>query len=214
MSNLTKRIITSIFLIFLLYIAFKSIYILFILLLLIFYESFYEFSFLLKKIYFYNKVIQYLSTFLILIFLFILNLTVWLIFLLDISNYKELFFLILAACVSSDIGGYVLGKVFKGKKLTRISPNKTYSGLFGSYLFSLLTVIVVFQNIYELNFLIFLTLIISTISQIGDLIISYLKRKAKFKDTGNLLPGHGGLLDRIDGLIFALPIGLLLFITL
>ena len=124
------------------------------------------------------------------------------------------FLLIIIVCIFTDIGGYVFGKTFKGPKLTKISPNKTYAGVIGGFLFS-----VVFSLIYikyfmtyqmeiisEDQFLILsLILFISLVSQIGDLIISYFKRKAKLKDTGKILPGHGGLLDRIDGVIFVLP---------
>ena len=146
-------------------------------------------------------------------------------------NYLELavglnaFLFIILICIFTDIGGYVFGKVLKGPKLTKISPNKTYSGLLGSFIFPVI-VSLIYNKYYtltgtyfssklpgvnfELNFLFFI-LFISMISQLGDLIISFFKRKAKVKDTGNLLPGHGGLLDRIDGLIFVIPI---LYLTL
>jgi len=149
----------------------------------------------------------------------------------QLRNYLELivglnaFLFIILICIFTDIGGYVFGKVFKGPKLTKISPNKTYSGLLGSFIFPVI-VSLIYNKYYtltgtyfssklpgvnfELNFLFFI-LFISMISQLGDLIISFFKRKAKVKDTGNLLPGHGGLLDRIDGLIFVIPI---LYLTL
>ena len=122
------------------------------------------------------------------------------------------FLFIIIICIFTDIGGYVFGKTFKGPKLTRISPNKTYAGVIGSFLFSITAGLIfikyiddiVFKDIDQLPVL-FLILFISFISQIGDLIISYFKRKAKLKDTGKILPGHGGMLDRIDGLIFVLP---------
>ena len=119
---------------------------------------------------------------------------------------------IICICIFTDIGGYVFGKFFKGPKLTKISPNKTYAGVAGGFILSLIAGLIFlkiskdeFFNNYTLDFLIFV-LIISLISQIGDLIISYFKRKAKIKDTGKFLPGHGGFLDRIDGLIFVIPI--------
>ena len=111
--------------------------------------------------------------------------------------------------ISSDIGGIIFGKTFKGKKLTKISPNKTIIGSFGSFIFSLLMIPIFFNyfdNLQNLNIIV-LTLLISLTSQLGDLFISLLKRKAKVKDTGNILPGHGGFLDRIDGILFAIPVG-------
>ena len=115
-------------------------------------------------------------------------------------------------CVFTDLGGYFFGNFFKGPKLTKISPKKTYSGVLGSFLlpifFSYIFINYVnldYSRIRNLN-LISLVLIISFTSQLGDLIISYFKRIAKVKDTGKILPGHGGILDRIDGLIFVVPI--------
>tara|TARA_B100000989_G_scaffold230928_1_gene177752 strand:- start:40 stop:435 length:396 start_codon:yes stop_codon:yes gene_type:complete len=112
-------------------------------------------------------------------------------------------------CVNTDLGGYIFGKIFKGKKLTKISPNKTISGTIGSFICSLfaIPVFITDLNHINLNLLILITLVISFVSQLGDLFVSYLKRLAKVKDTGNILPGHGGILDRIDGIIFAVPIG-------
>jgi phosphatidate cytidylyltransferase len=116
----------------------------------------------------------------------------------------------LSISISTDIGGYCFGKFFKGKKLTKISPNKTYSGLIGSLLISVLVSFIFFRNLdLTINYLA-ITIILSIISQIGDLLISFLKRKAKIKDTGKFLPGHGGLLDRVDGILFAIPIGLII----
>ena len=122
-----------------------------------------------------------------------------------------IFFLIVSICISTDIGGFFFGKIFKGKKLTKISPNKTYSGLIGSYVLSLLTTTIFFKEYFELFDLIISTLVISTFSQLGDLTISYLKRKVKIKDTSNILPGHGGFLDRFDGFLLAMPIGYLVY---
>ena len=124
------------------------------------------------------------------------------------------FLFIIIICISTDIGGYIFGKTFKGPKLINISPNKTYAGVVGSFLFSLIAgftylkyLSIYYSNIIKMDqlFVLLYILFISFVSQIGDLIISYFKRKAKLKDTGKLLPGHGGLLDRIDGLIFVLP---------
>ena len=113
----------------------------------------------------------------------------------------------------SDIGGLIIGKKFKGKKLSKISPNKTVSGSIGSLIFSLILIPFFLKYIDSYNILtiILFTIIISISSQLGDLLISLLKRKAKVKNTSDLLPGHGGILDRIDGIIFAIPIGVFLF---
>ena len=136
------------------------------------------------------------------------------------ENIGLLFFLfIILICIFTDIGGYVFGKVLKGPKLTKISPNKTYSGVFGSFLISL-SAGLFFLQYTNTDFLendsskiLPAILFISLISQLGDLIISYFKRKAKLKNTGNILPGHGGLLDRIDGMIFVIPIIFILIFT-
>jgi phosphatidate cytidylyltransferase len=117
-------------------------------------------------------------------------------------------------CIFTDIGGYVFGKVIGGKKLSKISPNKTISGTIGSFLFSLLPLALLLNFNYldlefNINNIIF-CLLISLISQLGDLFISYLKRKSKIKDTGKILPGHGGILDRVDGIIFAVPFSYIL----
>ena len=124
---------------------------------------------------------------------------------------------ILLICIFSDIGGYVIGKSVGGKKLTKISPNKTVSGSLGSFVFALIPIIFIFLYFdivhnYELDYgiLIVFTFLTSFICQAGDLFISFFKRKAKVKDTGTILPGHGGLLDRIDGIIFALPLAVIL----
>ena len=121
-----------------------------------------------------------------------------------------IFFLyIISICFLTDIGGYVFGKIIGGKKLSKISPNKTISGTIGSFIFSIIPLII-FLNLGYLNLEfatnnILLCLLVSLISQLGDLFISFFKRNAKIKDTGRLLPGHGGVLDRVDGIIFAIP---------
>ena len=119
---------------------------------------------------------------------------------------------VIILCVCSDVGGYVFGKLFKWKKLTRISPKKTFSGVFGSFIFSIFSIFIVNNlnitketdlNFYEAKYF-FLAIIFSLIAQLGDLIISYFKRLEKIKDTGKILPGHGGIFDRIDGLMFVI----------
>ena len=114
---------------------------------------------------------------------------------------------VLLICVATDVGGYIFGKIFKGPKLIKISPNKTYSGMIGGYFLSLISLSYFLNWInHEISINWFIvTILISTISQIGDIIISYFKRLSKIKNTGKIIPGHGGLLDRIDGMIFAFP---------
>ena len=125
------------------------------------------------------------------------------------------FLFLIIVCIFTDIGGYLFGKIFKGPKLSKISPNKTYSGVLGSFFISLISGLIYIKYLGKKSkilletdpiFIILLILFISLVSQIGDLIISYFKRKAKLKDTGKILPGHGGFLDRIDGIIFVMPI--------
>jgi len=135
------------------------------------------------------------------------------------SESITFFIIILCICIFSDIGGYVFGKVIGGKKLTKISPNKTISGSLGSFIFSILPVLLfnlqnfagVFFEVLSTN--IVFCLIVSLVCQLGDLLVSYFKRLNKVKDTGTILPGHGGLLDRIDGIIFAIPAVYILKIT-
>ena len=124
-------------------------------------------------------------------------------------------FYVIIICSSTDVGGYVFGKIFKGPKLTKISPKKTYAGVIGGYFLSMISLSVIINFIdYETTPIFFLlTILISTVSQLGDIIISYFKRLSKIKNTGKLIPGHGGLLDRIDGMIFAFPIYYLINLT-
>jgi phosphatidate cytidylyltransferase len=130
----------------------------------------------------------------------------------EADSFKPFLFIVII-CISTDIGGYIFGKIFKGPKLTKISPKKTYTGVIGSFFLSLIGGLIfinhfakdqIFLNTKGLLVL-WIILFISLVSQLGDLIISYFKRKAKLKDTGKIIPGHGGLLDRIDGLIFVFP---------
>ena len=130
------------------------------------------------------------------------------------NNYDgayEVFLVVTLICVSTDIGGYIFGKIFKGPKLTKFSPNKTFAGMIGGFILSIIFINFFLQNLYlegifdlkQITF--FFIIIISSVSQLGDIIISYFKRLSKIKDTGKIIPGHGGLLDRIDGMIFAFP---------
>ncbi len=211
MSNLSKRFATSILLLLILYFAIINQIVLSILLIIVSFLVLVELFNLNRKI-FKKKNILFVIVYLIsIIYLSLIFTQIYFFVIFDLNN-KLLFLYLLSVCITTDLGGYVCGKIFQGKKLTKISPNKTYSGLIGSYLFSLAVFILFyFYFNFALNFII-LTLIVSTISQLGDLLISWLKRMAKVKDTGHVLPGHGGILDRIDGIIFALPIGINLLI--
>ena len=138
---------------------------------------------------------------------------------LRINQSNDYWFLLFITiiCVSTDIGGYIFGKIFKGPKLTKFSPNKTYAGMIGSYLLSIISITIYANNMFvkgELptNWFVFVVLV-STISQLGDIIISYFKRLSKIKDTGKIIPGHGGLLDRVDGMIFAFPFSYIILLT-
>ncbi len=128
--------------------------------------------------------------------------------------------LICVVCIFTDVGGYVFGKIFKGPKLTKLSPNKTFSGMFGSYILSLLSVAIIFHSdliffkFQEMDLInLLFVILVSTISQLGDIFVSYFKRLSKIKDTGKIIPGHGGLLDRVDGMIFAFPFSYIVFST-
>ena len=134
------------------------------------------------------------------------------------QDYFHILFIAII-CISTDIGGYIFGKLLKGPKLTKLSPNKTYAGVIGSFLLAIIIIILFFEltfNIFNFRFdletLIFV-LAVSLVSQIGDIIISYFKRLSKIKDTGNIIPGHGGILDRIDGMIFAYPFSYIVFLN-
>jgi phosphatidate cytidylyltransferase len=217
-SNLKKRILTSILLISLLIGMFYYSYIMIISLIIFAIISWIEFYALISKILkknilkdrFFRFIYKTLS-------LFYLSGLVYLIFAIEseYSNLKIYLLYSVLVAILSDVGGLVCGKIFKGKKLTKISPNKTISGSIGSFIFSTSLVPFFYKTHIDQNLLniLLITFMISLISQLGDLFISLLKRKAKVKDTSDLLPGHGGVLDRIDGIIFAIPLGIFLFIV-
>ena len=215
-TELKKRMITSLILISLLIAMYIHSFIMISSLIVIAIITWIEFYAIISKILIkdsvYDKFFRFLYKALSLLYL---SLLVY--FLFSIESYYVnlkiyLMYSVLVAIVS-DIGGLVFGKIFKGKKLTKISPNKTISGSIGSFVFSLLLIPFFYQELIDYNILslVLITIIISLTSQLGDLFISYLKRKAKIKNTSDILPGHGGFLDRIDGIIFAIPIGIVLF---
>ena len=172
-----------------------------------------EFFQISKKI-FLKKFFRYLFN-----FLFIIYLSLFCYFFFIFSNLsflKIILYTVLFGCIASDIGGYVFGKIFKGPKITKISPNKTFSGALGSIIFTCLVVsssLFFFTNNFS-QLVIILSVIISLSCQLGDLFFSFLKRKAKIKDTGTFFPGHGGILDRMDGILLGIPFGLISIIIL
>ena len=215
-SELQKRTLTSIVLIFLLTLMYLYSFIMITALIVIAIIIWVEFYALISKIIKKNKFKdKFLRFFYKAISLLYLSLIVFLIFTIEFfyPNQKIYLLYVILVAILSDIGGLIIGKTFKGKKLTKISPNKTISGSVGSFFFSIILIPFFYKDLIEFNFLIMIiiTLTISFISQAGDLFISYMKRKAKVKDTSDMLPGHGGFLDRVDGIIFAIPIGLILF---
>ena len=194
MSNLIKRILSSIILLPLsLYFILSGSYYLIFFTLICFFISIYEWHKMVKKINY--KLLGFI--FLLFSFYTFYELSI---------KYSILipFFI----CISTDIGGFVFGKIFKGPKLTKISPNKTYAGMIGGYFLSIIFISLYFNYLnHEVTIVWFITtILISSVSQMGDIIISYFKRLSKLKNTGNIIPGHGGILDRIDGMIFAFPI--------
>ena len=215
-KELQKRLITSIFLLSLLILMSLYTFVLIISLVVIAIIAWIEFYSLIHKIFinnnFMNKIFRF---FFKAISLFYISLLVYLIMIPKINDkfFEIIIIYSILISIMSDVGGMVIGRIFKGKKLTKISPNKTISGSIGSFVFSLFLIPLFIKHLdnYVLVVIILFTLLISLTSQIGDLLISLLKRKANVKDTSDLLPGHGGILDRIDGIIFALPLGILIF---
>ena len=203
MNNLLKRALSSIILIPLaFYFVINGSYMLMFFTFICFLVACYEWHMMTKK-----KIFK-IYGFLFLIFSFITF------YILSLEIFLVVFVILI--CISTDIGGYVFGKIFKGPKLTKISPKKTYAGMIGGYFLSLICLATITSWIdyphIPIQFFI-ITITISTVSQIGDITISYFKRLSKIKDTGKLIPGHGGLLDRIDGMIFAFPFFYLVNLT-
>ena len=210
-KNLKKRILTSALLLSLSFLMIKSIFFLLFSLIVLGVLSLIEFFGIIKKI-FKSKLIKVLVN---LTFIFYVSMFCVLFFIFaNFIHLKIIIFTILLGCIGSDVGGFIAGKIFKGPKLTKISPNKTYSGAAGSFLLTMSVIpMSFFYFTNNLNFKIFIfSFIISLACQLGDLFFSLLKRKAKIKDTGNFLPGHGGVLDRLDGILFGLPVGLIILL--
>ena len=212
-KNFKKRLITSIILLLLIILMMISKFFFIFTLIVLGVLSVLEFLKLTQKIV--KRKLYYFTINLV----FLIYLSVFCFLFFFFSNFpqtKIILFLILSGCISSDIGGYIFGKTFKGPKLTKISPNKTYSGMFGSIFLTLLIFsTIIFDLTNSLSYKIILYALTTSIScQIGDLVFSYLKRKAKLKDTGNFFPGHGGVLDRIDGVLLGMPIGFISMLLL
>ena len=203
-QELTKRILSSIVLIpITFFFIIKGSYLFIFFILICFSAIIYEWHMMSKK-----------KPYRIFGFIF-LFLSFYSIYKLRIDNDYWFLLSVTIICVSTDIGGYVFGKIFKGPKLTKFSPNKTYAGMIGGFLLAIISAIIFnfyFNKKIKINFFIFVILI-STTSQLGDIIISYFKRLSKIKDTGKIIPGHGGLLDRVDGMIFAYPFSYLILLA-
>jgi phosphatidate cytidylyltransferase len=202
-QELTKRILSSIVLIpITFFFIIKGSYLFIFFILICFSAIIYEWHMMSKK-----------KPYRIFGFIF-LFLSFYSIYKLRIDNDYWFLLSVTIICVSTDIGGYVFGKIFKGPKLTKFSPNKTYAGMTGGYLLSIISAIFLdnFNEEFQIKWFI-IVILISTISQLGDIIISYFKRLSKIKDTGKIIPGHGGLLDRVDGMIFAYPFSYLILLA-
>ena len=209
-NNTKKRIFTSIILFSLVLLSIKYNYILTYILIIFGILSLLEFLQINSKI-FSNIIYKYFTNTFFAVYLIIF--CGFIFYCSNILQLKIIVFLLLFGCIASDVGGFIVGKTFKGPKLTKISPNKTYSGAIGSFLFTFL-ILLIFIFIFKAKFsynVVILSFFTSLSCQIGDLFFSFLKRKAQIKDTGNFLPGHGGILDRVDGMLFGVPAG---FITL
>lgn len=207
MSNLKKRIYTSLILVLLFIFIFSSKIILTFSLLSFGVLSFIEFSIITKKILKKNKLkILFFNT---LFFIYIFIFSYLFFYLSNFIQLKFILFLLLIGCIASDIGGFVFGKILKGPKLTKISPNKTFSGAIGSIILTCVAInliVLFFLKTYDYKFIL-ISVVTSIFCQLGDLFFSFLKRRAKIQDTGSFLPGHGGVLDRLDGIYLGLPVG-------
>ena len=211
MSELTKRFLSSSFLLIIIYLSLLNSFFLFIAFILISFFSLDEFIKIFKKIFKKKNLFFFIISTILLLYLTFFSLSIW-VFLVPFNIEKSISLIfILLICSLTDIGGYLVGKTIGGKKFNKISPNKTYSGVVGSFVLPLIICYLFYNNLNNyLNFnthVLIVIISVSIVSQLGDLLISFFKRKAKIKDTGNILPGHGGILDRIDGILLGLPLG-------
>ena len=206
-KDIKKRLYTSIFLIILVILISQYAYFLIYSLIILGTLSLIEFFNLVRRIF---KIRLYSILFSIMFSIYVLAFCILFFYFSQFIQLKIIIYTLLFCCISSDIGGFIFGKIFKGKKLTKISPKKTVSGAIGSLILGVLTVFLLFNFFLKEFYIqsIFIGLITSSACQIGDLFFSFLKRKAKLKDTSNFLPGHGGVLDRLDGIYFGIPIGM------
>ena len=213
LKDLKKRIFTSLILLVIVFLIFNFNEIQLYFLIIFTVLAVLEFLQITKKI-FKNNTFSILVNLFFIVYVFIFSFMFF--FFSNLHSLKVILFIILIGCIASDIGGFIVGKTLKGPKLTKISPNKTYSGALGSLCFTTVLVTLLFFYFLEsFNYrMIIIALMTSIFCQIGDLIFSFLKRKAKIKDTGNFLPGHGGILDRIDGILLGVPLGFLTLILL
>ena len=205
--ELSFRLFTSILLIIILFFSYLNNEFFYILISLLFTLSIIEYSKLIIKIKKFYK-----SRFYLILFAATYLVSAFLLIFINLNEIKNIIFYFIIVCISTDVGGLIFGRIFKGKKLTKISPKKTYAGFYGSFLASFIAMIITY-NYLDLNFftITIFTFSLCLLSQLGDLFFSYLKRKAKVKDTGKILPGHGGILDRIDGIIISVPINTLIY---
>ena len=214
MKDLKLRIITSVILILILFLMTMNNYFLGYFLIISGVISIIEFFNISSLIFKKKKIIQLLNNIIFSTYIFVFC-SLFIIF----SSYlhlKILLFAILLVCIFSDLGGFIFGKIFKGPKLTKISPKKTIAGAIGSLFFSSIFILILFYYLTDkINlYVLIIGLITSIGSQIGDLFFSYLKRKSRLKDTGKFLPGHGGVLDRIDSILVGVPVGFLSIILI
>lgn len=212
-GNYTKRITTSGLLLSLVFLIFNYKYILIYSLIIFSVLSLLEFVNITKKI-FIKKFYFYALNLIFILYIFLFSF--FFVYFASFLQLKIILFSLLGCCIASDIGGFIFGKFFKGPKLTKISPNKTYAGSIGSLILSCLVIsmsMYSYSKIFTIDFLI-IGFFTSLACQAGDLFFSFLKRKSKIKDTGNFLPGHGGILDRVDGILLGVPFGFIVLISL